>query len=76
MRMIIPNVGDDMEQLGHSYIHAGGSVTGTSTLETLGQYLLKLSTRLPGDLATSLLDKYPTKMSAPILPTHENNHSN
>ena len=34
MRMIIPNVGDDMEQLGHSYIHAGGSVIGTSTLES------------------------------------------
>lgn len=32
MRMIMPNVGHDMEKLAHSYI-AGSSVIGTSTLE-------------------------------------------
>lgn len=35
MRMIEPNVGDDLEQLRHSNIHAGGGVTGISPLENL-----------------------------------------
>lgn len=72
MRMIMPNVGDDMEQLAHSYI-AGSSVIGTSTLENSLQYLLKLNMP-PCDLAI-LPDKYTQKISAPILPMHKNNNS-
>ena len=33
MRMIEPNVGDDMGQLHHSNIHVGGDVIGMSPLE-------------------------------------------
>jgi len=33
MRMIEPNVGDDMEQLHHSNVHVGGGVIGISPLE-------------------------------------------
>lgn len=75
MRVIELNVGDDMEQLRHSNIHAGGGVIGMSFRKPLRQCQLKLNTRQPSDLAIPLLYKYSRKRSTHILPTHENNNN-
>lgn len=70
----MPNVGDNMEHLGHLYI-AGSNVTGRCTLENSLAVSTKgknMSILWPSN---STSGKYPRKISALVLPVYKNNDS-